>query len=451
MLAEFDALPPELRAFFFACRRIGKTWLAGVLMLEHCIKQPGAYVHYVAATADGIKEALLPSMEDLTADCPAALLPRWVGTDNMFRFPNTSLIRVSGVDRGNYKHVRGARSTLTVIDECSWITKLGHVVRSVLGPMTMRSPGGRVIMLSSSPDEPNHEVLDFLNDARANGSCIERTIDERTWDTDEERFRIERERRRAVEECGGEDTPAFRREFLNQLVFDTSSSVVPEWNPELAKEVVRETLRPEYSFRWETLDPGFTHHTGVLFGHVDFERARIVVEDEIDVVRTTTTDLAPLIKAKERDLWGEHPVHYRYMDNAPEVQAQLQKDGVVFHTVGHKDVRAFANRLRTHVKNGKVVIHPRCKKLVGCLYKGTWAKQTTENGVLRYKEDPILGHFDLLAALTFATNRVRLDEDPRPYLGNTPGPKTWGANGVPAQPSEQAKAIHNAFSGWASK
>jgi hypothetical protein len=139
------------------------------------------------------------------------------------------------------------------------------------------------------------------------------------------------------------------------------------------------------------------------------------------------------------------------MDNAPEVQAQLQKDGVVFHTVGHKDVRAFANRLRTHVKNGKVVIHPRCKKLVGCLYKGTWAKQTTENGVLRYKEDPILGHFDLLAALTFATNRVRLDEDPRPYLGNTPGPKTWGANGVPAQPSEQAKAIHNAFSGWASK
>lgn len=448
MLAEYDAIPPELLAFFYACRRIGKTWLVAVLMLEHCIRLAAeAYVHYVAATADGIKEALIPTMEELTADCPAAILPRWVGSDNMFRFPGGGLIRVSGVDKGNYKHVRGSRSTLTIIDEASWITKLSHVVRSVLGPMTLRSNGSRLIMLSSAPDEPNHEVLEFLADARARGTCVERTIKQRTWANDEERHRVEREYRKAIEDTGGEDSTHFRREFLNELVFDTSSAVVPEWSPAMASEVVRETVRPDHCFRWVTLDPGFTHHSGTLFGHVDFDRARLVVEDEIDVVRTMTTDLVPLIKAKETELWGQHPVHYRYMDNAPDVQAQLQKDGIVFHGVGHKDVRAFANRLRTRLKTGQVVIHPRCKKLVACLYKGTWAKQTTENGVLRYKEDPQLGHFDLLAALTIAANRVRLDEDPRPYVGPTPGPRTWGG----LAPSNQAVSLDNAFKHWGKK
>lgn len=444
MLAQFDALPKDVRAFFFASRRIGKTWLVAVLMLEHCLQHPSSYVHYVASTRSGIKEALMPTMEELTQDCPGVVLPRWIGQDGMFRFPNGSLIRVSGVDGGNYKYVRGSKSTLTVIDEASWIDNLTHVVRSVLGPMSLRSQEARMLMLSSAPDEPNHQVLEFLAEARANGTCIERNLKQRTWATTEEKFRLEGELRRAIDECGGEDTPHFRREYMNELVFDTSSSVVPEWTPALAAEVVRETERPEYCFRWEAMDPGFTHHTAVLFGHVDFERARLVVEDELDVVRTTTSDVAPLIKAKEKDLWGVHPVHYRYMDNAPEVQAQLMKDGVVFHGVGHKDVRAFANRLRTSLKTGKVVIHPRCKGLVASLYKGTWAKQTTENGALRYKEDPKLGHFDLLAALTYATNRVRLDEDPRPYLGAGPGPRHFGPNA----PSQQALALHNAFSGW---
>jgi len=429
MLEQFDANPPGKWGFILAARKLGKTWLAFVLMLEHCLKHPGAQVIYMAPVAKNIKEPILDIADELLVDCPSSCAPMWNTADKLFRFRNGSQIRVVGAASNRATTLRGAKATMLVVDECSFIDNLDRVVRSVLGPMTLRNPDAIKLMLSSAPEEPHHQVIAFINEHRANGTLIERTIYDRVGANEEETRRIRIELDEAIASCGGTDTAHFKREYLNQMVFDTDQTIVPEWHdPErvLGKNakfgkpdgtgLIREVKRPDYYIAVVGWDPGFHHHSGVVFGYIDFENRWLVILDEIDRVKTISSDLAPLIKAKEKELWGEHrPVRIqRVMDNDPEAQGQMLREDLLFAGIGKKELRSQVNQLRKLVKQDRLIVHPRCKKLIACLYRGTWRPRNTEDAVLKFKEDRELGHFDLLAALVYANARAPFDENPFP-------------------------------------
>jgi hypothetical protein len=429
MLEQLEAIDRGAWAMILASRKIGKTWLACVLMLEHCLQNSGAQVLYLAPIAKNIKEPVLEIMDELLQDCPMSAAPAWNTGDRAFIFDNGSKIRVVGASSGRASTLRGAKATMLVVDECSFLEDLDRVVRAVLGPMTLRNPTAVKLMLTSAPDVPHHQVIQFIADHRSKGTLVERTILDRVGETDAEKQRIELELQEAIVACGGRDTQHFRREYLNELVFDTNRTVIPEWHDAalvLGKNAVsgkpdgtgliREVPLPDCFVAVVGWDPGFHHHSGVVFGYVDFTNRWLVVLDEIDRVKTISSDLAPLVLEKEKQLWGiRRPIRIqRVMDNDPEAQGQMLKENLLFAGIGKKELRSQVNQLRKLVKEGRLIVHPRCTKLIACLYRGTWRPMNAEDSVLKFTEDGELGHFDLLAALIYMNVRAPFDENPNP-------------------------------------
>jgi hypothetical protein len=472
MLAQLERLPANQWKMILAGRKIGKTWLACVLMLEHCLRTPNARVVYLAPVAKNIKEAIIEIMEELLVNCPLSCSPAWLTADRAFRFPNGALIRVLGVSNNRSKSQRGPKATMLVLDECSFTDNLTGIVKSVLGPMTLRSPDAVKLMLTSAPDQPGHDVLQFIADHRARGTIIERTIYDRKGGTEAEQTRIDRELAQAIEDCGGVETPHFRREYLNELIFDSDSTIIPEWQDAdrvLGKGAVggkpngtgliREPEWPGSFVAVTAWDPGFTHHSGVVFCIVDFEKGALLVLDEIDRVRMVSSDLAPLIRAKEQELWGgdHRPIRIqRVMDNDPASQGEMMKEGLLFAGIGKKELKPYVNSLRKLIKQDKLIVHPRCKKTIACLYKGTWKPRHSEDSELKFREDGELGHFDLLAALIYANARAPYSENPFPEVLKEWSPYTRNTENVLAsfntatgryqKPSNQAKGLIDSFS-----
>lgn len=430
MLAQLERLPSAKWKMILASRKIGKTWLACVLMLEHCLRDPNASVIYLAPVGKTGKSAIVDIMEALLVNCPLSCSPAWMTADQLFRFPNGAQIRVIGTSNNRAKTHRGPRATMLILDECSFVDRLATIVRSVLGPMTLRNPDAVKIMLTSAPEEPGHDVLEFIADHRAKGTMVERTIYDRKGGTPAEQERIDRELAEAIEACGGADTIYFKREFMNELVFDGATTIVPEWHDPgraLGKDskagqpdgtgLIREVPRPEAYIAVVGWDPGFADHSGVVFGYVDFEKRWLVILDELDMVRTISSDLAPLVKAKEKEHFGgdHRPVRIqRIMDADPQSQHQMLKENLLFAGIGKKDLKSQINQLRKLVKQERLIVHPRCKKLIANLYKATWAPRNTENAELRFRRDSELGHFDVLAALMYANMRAPWDDNPFP-------------------------------------
>jgi hypothetical protein len=183
-----------------------------------------------------------------------------------------------------------------------------------------------------------------------------------------------------------------------------------------------------------------------------------LVLDELDRVRMVSSDLAPLIRAKEVELWGgdHRPLRIqRVMDNDPTSQGEMLKEGLLFAGIGKKDLRGYVNSLRKLVKQEKLVIHPRCKKTIACLYKGAWKARHNEDSELKFKEDGELGHFDLLAALIYANARAPYDENPFPELLKEWSPYSRKAESTLAtfntavnrwvKPTEQVKRLQDSF------
>jgi hypothetical protein len=440
MLEQLESLPPNKWRMVLASRKIGKTWLACVLMLEHCLTDPSANVVYLGPVGKTGKAAIIDIMEELLVNCPLSCSPAWMTADQLFRFQNGAQIRVIGTNNNRAKTQRGPRATMLVVDECSFIDNLESIVKSVLGPMTLRSPNARKLMLTSAPEESGHAVLEFIADHRAKGTMVERTIYDRKGGTPAEQARIDAELAEAIEACGGADTSHFRREYCNELIFDTDQTVIPEWQDAarvLGKNAVhgkpdgtgliRDVPMPESFVALVGWDPGFHHHSGVTFGYVDFEKQWLVFVDELDVRRMISSDLAPLIRAKEKELWGKdhRPVRIqRIMDNAPDAQGQMHKEGLLFAGIGKKDLKANVNLFRRLVKQEKLIVSPRCKTLIACLYKAGWRARHSEDSELRFKEDGKLGHFDVLASAIYMAARAPWDENPFPELAKEWSPYT---------------------------
>jgi hypothetical protein len=92
-----------------------------------------------------------------------------------------------------------------------------------------------------------------------------------------------------------------------------------------------------------------------------------------------------------------------------------------------KDVlEAMINEVRIMVQNGRIIIHPRCKMLIGCIKYGVWDKNKKS-----FARSATYGHFDHLAALVYLVRNLATNTNPIPadhgfqnhsaWLGNVSG------------------------------
>lgn len=403
-----------------ASRRLGKSYFLITLALEQCIKYPKSIVKYIQPETGMIRKNLNPDFEQMIADCPREMRPRFSTQDNMWIFPNGSKIHLAGTDNGNYDKLRGGNAHLCLVDEAGFCTDLKHIINSILIPLTGLTKG-RIVLSSTTPPEPDHEFNEYMEFAEVEGTLIRKTILDAVEDhKQEEHPRITAEIVADILKAypGGVNNQAFKTEYLCQKVFNSTDAVLPEFNDEAQKDMIVEWPRPIFYDRYTAMDIGFVDLTAVLFAYWDFDNAVLVIEDEfvMNGPSLTTPTLAKNIKDKEKTLWmnnitREMPeIYKRVSDNNLIVINDLNREHALhFQATEKHDKLAYMQALREMIENRSIYINPRCKTLLAHMKTATWDKSKKD-----FKRSPDGGHYDAVAALLYLSRNIDKTRNPYP-------------------------------------
>jgi len=385
------------------------------------MRHPGSIVHYACPTATMASKIIVPEMRKLIEDCPSDLKPRYFKHDRAFEFTNGSKIQIEGVEEGNAERLRGTSTNLGIIDEAGFVDDLEYIVDSILLPQ-VSTTNGKLILSSTPPKQTGHKfITKYQENARANDAFIKMSIVDILEliknDPPNLKHLNEKILNQIKDMVGGDQSPSWRREYMVEDIVDVTSAVVPEFTDELEKKIRKVHPRPRHYDPYTSMDPGLVDYTGVLFAYLDFNTAKIVIEDEyfINGSEVTTTNIAETILHKEASLWIDsmglkQKVYLRVSDNEPILLNDLrQLHGINFIPARKDDKEAAINELRIKLTQEKIIINPKCKNLLYQLRNATWAKNRrtfgrSENG----------GHFDLLDALIYLVRMVQWGKSPYP-------------------------------------
>jgi hypothetical protein len=427
-------------------RRWGKTWLLVVVSVMTCLRKPNARVAYGAPTAKHLAEFILPTLRKVTDDAPGDMGGMFNSSRGHWEFPNGSHIHLFGCeDKVKANRGRGPEADLAVLDEAGFIPIVRYVVKDVLRPQTLHT-GARILMGSTPAEEPDHEFTLMAEKAEARGNYARRTV------YDNPRLTDARVAQYIAEDAADEaltpeeyvETDTFLREYMAQRVVNQMLVAVPEWETQRARLLV-ERPRPEFFDGLVSLDFGGADPHCAAFGHYDFARAKVYVEDEVFLHDgENTAELAEAVKAKERALWGvdrwEGTLRAAQEAYAPLVAAlpdwlgqalnrdapkqpfmryadtdvQLIRDlwtlhGIVFAPTAKSEKALHVNALRVAIRAGDIEIHPRCVNLDRHLRGTIWRDHRRKDFVRRNGE-----HGDGVDALCYLFRNVDRQRNPTP-------------------------------------
>ena len=389
-------------------RRLGKTYLLCIIAIQACLKKPNAQVRYAAPTQKMLKKFIVPIMRIIIEDCPKELRPEFHKGDAVFVFPNGSEIHLAGVNNDNSDSLRGTFADLFIIDEAGYIDELNYLIDDVALPQFLDPSGkivsGRRLIISGSPAKtPAHEFTEICRKAEFEGNLAHYDIYQGGYPI--ETINLYKE------ECGGENSTTWKREYLALDVVDENYALVPEWK---AQYIAEPSIDEYFQFyqKYVSLDIGVRDLTVALFAHYDFQRSILYVHDEISMngPEMTTERLQAAIKQKELNIFREHKVHKRVSD----IDLLLLNDlralhGLYFSPTDKGKLEEMVNEVRIWVNRGSIVVAPHCKQLIGCLSYGVWNENRTD-----FDRVPQYGHFDALASLMYLVRNVDSRMNPIP-------------------------------------
>jgi hypothetical protein len=398
-------------------RRSGKSTTLCIIAIETCIKTPNTIVKFVAPTKTQLHGYVRSLMRPLLEDCPEELKPEFRSKDYSYIFPNGSEIHLAGSDNKHAEKLRGSAAHLCVVDEAGSCDDLENTVKSILLPTTLTT-NGKIILASTPPMHEDHDFLKFIEAAEANKTLIKKTIFDNTILTQKQ---IENE----IKIAGGVHTEYFRREYLCEIIRDSSSTVIPEFTDELQKQIIKEWPRPPYFDWYASMDLGGSADlTVVLFAYYDFRADKLIIEDEL-VIQAQEQEYVPKlingIKDKENQLFKNaitNEVKAPYMRVSDinfiatsEIARQSAAMGypVVFSQAKKDDRDTAINNLRLLLGNGKIIINPRCTTLIRHLKNGRWKPSKKE-----FARSQDNGHYDAIAAAYYLCRAVVFGRNPYP-------------------------------------
>lgn len=401
-------------------RRQGKTYCLCVLALEQCIRKPNSIVKFVSPTKVQVNNNVRPIIRQLIQDCPKDLQPEFRGKDYIYYFPNGSEIQLAGSDSGHAEKLRGGDSDLFFVDEAGSCDGLEYMIKSILLPTTLITKG-KGVLASTPPKEADHDFLKYIEEAELRGSFIKKTIHDNPRITQEQKDEL-------IKELGGIHTEEARRELLCELIKDSRTSVIPEFDVHLEKEIVKEWPKPPFFDAYEAMDTGGKDLTVVLYGYYDFRAGKIVVEDETVInfqeKDATIEKLVIDMNTKELELWKnpislEYKAPYMRVSDISYILTQeiythssklfSKEQTIKFQTAKKDDNEAMINNLRIMLANRKIIINPKCKTLIRHLKNVKWDKQ--KNKFARSVDD---GHYDAVDALKYFVRSIAMNKNPYP-------------------------------------
>lgn len=411
-----------------ASRRLGKTYGLMVMAFEQCLKHPDSIVKFIQPEMSMIRKNVVDEViMPILMDCPPEMRPEWRSQDNVFNFKNGSKIQLAGTDNQNYNKIRGGSANLCIVDEAGFCSDLGHILQYILMPTTLITRG-RIIFASTTPPNPDHEFIKYMEAAEAQGRLIRKTIydaveDGKTAPVGVRKITPEmlKEIIDSYEADGGVNADSFRTEFVCEIISNGEMAVLPEFTKEIQDETVLEWPRPAFADNYEGMDIGFIDMTGILFGYYDYDNGVAVIEDELIFKgqEVTAKVVGPAIRKKEEELWtnkytGELQEPYmRWSDNNNPIflNELAQNEYRIYFNPTEKHKKAeYMTKLKTWVKERRIIIHPRCTNLISHMKGAQWTKDKKD--FIRNK----IGkhHYDLLAALLYLIRNIDDVRDPYP-------------------------------------
>lgn len=393
-------------------RRFGKTAKWIVMLCEIAVQRPGAVLTYGTAYQKDIGEIIVPMARMLTSDAPDDLKPTYHKTRGEMHeglyFPNGSVIKLVGVDK-HPDALRGRYSDGVVLSEAGFIRGLEELVRAVLLPQFQRRPWAFLALESSTPRDVDHDFARvFKPDANARGAYVTRTIDANTVMT-------EAEREKWIRQAGGRGHHICDREYYCELKPDPETQIVPEFNAEL--HVGRGHV-PEYAHTYVCVDPGVSDKLAIIWAYWDFLAQKLVVQRSWAESNASTTRVADVMRATERELWFDYGAQLNYWTGksiapAPymrvsDVDKRLLLDlrsehGISVQQTAKDDPDAQIASLRTAFTRNQIEIWPDSGPLEAQLIAG---KRKEGGRPSDWERSDVHGHYDCLVAGTLvATER----------------------------------------------
>ncbi len=413
--------------------------------------KPKAQIRYGAAFQSDLVDFIIPAFDKIFEDAPPNKKGKLVG--KYYVFPNKSRIKLVGLD----KHPNGLRGNtldLVIVDECAFVSNLDYIYKSVIVPATLHRPNCKFIFISTPPNTPAHPFVDYSQKAEIEGAYAVFDIYSNPMITQEDINRM-------AKEMGGFDSTTFRRECLCEFILDDDSAIIREWRPEFVQEVPRDEFY-QYYHKYVGMDLGRTHFTALGFAYYDFKKAKLIVEDELTMAGKiwTTITLKDEIKRKEKELWNnwekldektertkrdfnKENIPYRRIsdNNNPHLIMDLGSlHSLYFAETTKESLEAMVNEVRLMVGDGQILVHPRCKMLIGSLKYGIWDSKRKEFG-----ESKIYGHFDHLAWLVYLVRNLNKSTNPIPATHGFENHRAWLGHVKDKQVSHNAREIARAL------
>lgn len=383
---------PATKTVLNISRQTGKSFTAVLYAVEHCLKTKHAHVQMLASTAKQMRLIMIPALKKILEDCPADIAPAASSMDSSWTFPSTgAILRFDGCDNDNAESLRGRSSTLVIFDEAAFIDDLKSVVHDIIMPQFLVTKG-RMILISTPPETPDHYFRTMCEDAAEEGAYLKRDVYQNGFATADDIIIWKKE-------AGGEESTTWKREYLVQFVVDTNRSVFPEFTEECERDNVIDAppCGPNHCF--VGMDVGFKDGTGIIFGYYDFRNASAVIEREVLLYnKEVRTDfLVRHIRQNEKQLWGREPA-FRVSDVEPILLNDLNSiHHMSFRPVSKKETKeAGVNEVRMWLSQNRIKIDRRCTQLIKQLKGCIWDKRR-----LAFDRNTE-GHYDLADALVYA-------------------------------------------------
>lgn len=405
--------------FALCTRRGGKSFTAFTIAVAECITNKNYKVMYLSTTTEQVREIVGQISEAVLETCPPELKPEWKSKESKFIFPhNGAEIRVKGLDKVGGSAIRGVKADLVIFDEACFMQDLKYIVEAIVSPMIV-AENGHILYASTPPDTPGHESIGIIAKCEKEGALIKYTIDD-TLGVLYNQKQIDA----FAKTAGGRLSTVFLREYMAEVVVETSRAILPSFTPAVQKECIREVTFPSerndipfFPDTYVSMDLGFRDLTVALFGYWDYPNATLVIQDELvwKDKAATTSNIASDIKSKEKQLWGRSAGR-RICDNDPRfIQDIKVEHGLKFFKTAKDNKEAQVNLLNIMVNDCLIAIDPKCKTLISHMKYGIWKENRKE-----FERTKELFHCDAVDALIYMMRNIRRHKNPIPKVYRSP-------------------------------
>ena len=401
---QIESLPPGVKeAVILCCRRFGKSYYGSIRALMSCLRSPKKKL--VRIIGPDIKQTIMiveHNMAKITEELPRLGLTdlvQRVKSDNMYQVGKSGIF-LGGFD-SQKDSLRGGEADEILIEETgsSDADQYNYQMKSILKPQLLKTRG-RMIHLTTLPPVPSHPFTnDTVPQAKLSNAFYSYTIYEDPLATPE----IIAD---AIKDCGGVDSIAFRREYLNEVVRDTTVVVVPSFD---RTRHVKAFEAPTTSTWNVAIDwGGVRDKTVALLLTYDFlSDLDLIWDEKVFPPNTSTSVIIESLRAWER----EREIGARYADVPGQLLVDMNSTYDYTVMMPHKaDWQANVNNVIARFAQNKIVVHKRCPFLATSLESGTLNKNRND-----FERSEALGHCDAIAALMYGV-RCLDRQNPWPYL-----------------------------------